>query len=90
MVFGGALHQLARKVALVADVFLALPALHAVERRLCDVNVLAVDQLFHVPEEKCEQQRADVGAVHVRVGHQDDLVVAQLAGVEIVFADAGA
>src|SRR5205814_10544320 len=40
------LHQLAREVALVADVFLALPALHAVERRLRDENVLAVNQFL--------------------------------------------
>src|SRR5213082_1389548 len=89
VIFRGALHQLAREVALVADVFLALPALHAVERRLRDENVLAVNQLFHVPEEKCQQQRADVRTVHVRVGHQNNLVIAQLAGVKIVLADAG-
>jgi hypothetical protein len=29
-------------------------------------------------------------SVHVRVGHQNNFVVAKLAGVEIVFADAGA
>ena len=29
-------------------------------------------------------------AVHVRVGHQNDFVIAELGGVEIVFADAGA
>jgi len=31
-----------------------------------------------------------VGAVDVGVGHQDDLVIAQLVGVEVVAADAGA
>ncbi len=31
-----------------------------------------------------------MGAVHVRVGHDDDLVVAQLREVEVVAADAGA
>ena len=31
-----------------------------------------------------------MAAVHVRVGHQNHFVVAQLAGVEIVLADAGA
>ena len=48
------------------------------------------DELAHVAEEKREQERANVAAVHVRVGHQNDFVVAQLAGVEIVLADAGA
>ena len=50
----------------------------------------ALDQLLHVAEEEREQQRADVRAVHVGVGHDDDLVVAQLGDVEIVQADAGA
>ena len=90
VVFGGALHQFAGEFALVADVAVHLAALHAIQRRLRDVDVAALDQLLHVAEEKREQQRADVAAVHVGVGHQDDFVIAQLAGVEIVFADAGA
>ena len=44
----------------------------------------------HVPEEERQQQGADVGAVHVGVRHQDDLVVAQLADVELLGADPGA
>ena len=50
----------------------------------------ALDQLRHLPEEEGEQQRADVRAVHVRVRHDDDAVVAQLVGVELLAADAGA
>src|SRR3546814_4451081 len=41
-------------------------------------------------EEEGEQQGADVAAVHIGVGHDDDLVVAQLVDVELVAADAGA
>jgi hypothetical protein len=40
--------------------------------------VPALDQLRHLPEEEGQQQRADMGAVHVGIGHDDDLVVAQL------------
>jgi hypothetical protein len=47
----------------------------------------ALDQLRHLPEEEGQQQGADMGAVHVGVGHDDDLVVAQLVGVELVLAD---
>ncbi len=44
---------------------------------------------IHLAVEEAEQQRADVRAVHVGVGHDDDLVVA--AALEVgVFADAGA
>src|SRR5256885_11080299 len=50
---------------------------------------LPISFFFHVPEEKCQQQRADVRAVHVRIGHQNNFMIAQLAGVKIVFADAG-
>ena len=35
-----------------------------------------VDQRLHVAEEEGQQQRADVAAVHVGVGHDDDLAVA--------------
>ena len=61
-----------------------------VQRRLCDEDVAALDQLLHVAEEECQQQRADVAAVDVGVGHDDDLAVADLRGIKIVFGDAGA
>ena len=67
-----------------------LPFLMRVQRRLRDEHVAALDQLLHVAEEEREQQRADVASVHVGVGHQDDLAVAQLGEIEIVLADAGA
>ena len=56
--------------------------LDLVERRLGDVDVAALDELAHLAVEEGEQQGADVGAVHVRVGHQDDAVVAQLSGLK--------
>src|ERR1700693_5859473 len=62
----------------------------AVERRLGDVDVAAVDQRAHVAEEKGEQQSADVAAVHVGVGHENDFVIAELGGDEIILTDAGA
>src|SRR3546814_10947293 len=43
----------------------------------------------HLAIEEGEQQRADVRAVDVGVGHDDDLVIAQFCKVEFV-ADAGA
>ena len=61
VVFGGALHQLAREFALVANVAVHLAALDAVQRRLRDVDVAALDQFLHVAEEKREQQRAECG-----------------------------
>src|ERR1700728_3957739 len=90
MLFGCALHQFAGKFALVADVTVHLAALDPVERRLGDVDVLLLDQFAHVAKKERQQQSANVAAVHVRVGHQDDFVIPQLACVEIVLADAGA
>jgi hypothetical protein len=58
-----------------------------VERRLGDVEIALLDELRHLPIEERQQQRADVRAVHVGVGHDDDLVVAQLVDVEIVAAN---
>ena len=76
---GGALHHDLYELGIVLDVLLKLALLDAIQRRLRDVHVPALDQLLHVAEEEREQQRADVRAVHVGVGHQDDLAVAQLA-----------
>ena len=44
----------------------------------------------HLPEEEGEQKGADMRAVDIRVGHDDDLVVAQLLDIEVVAPDAGA
>ena len=60
-----------------------------VERRLRHVDVALLDQRPHEPEQQGQQQRVDVVAVDVGVGHQHDLVVAQLVEVELL-VDAGA
>ncbi len=78
------------RCAVVVDVVLLLLALDLVERRLGDVDVAALDQLRHLPVEERQQQRADVRAVHVGIGHDDDLVVAHLGDVELVGPDARA
>jgi hypothetical protein len=44
---------------------------------------------LHVAEEESQQQRADVGAVHIGVGHDDDLWYSELGDVEVVLADSG-
>ena len=38
----------------------------------------------HIAEEEGQQKRADVGAVHIGIRHDDDLVVAELVDVEIL------
>ena len=68
--------------------FGALP-FQLVQRRLREEDVTVLDQRSHEPEQQRQQQRGDVLAVDVGVGHQHDLVVAQLGEVEVV-VDAGA
>ena len=50
----------------------------------------ALDQFRHLAEEEGQKQRTNVGAVDVSIRHDDDLVVTQLVGVELVLADRGA
>ena len=49
-----------------------------------------LDELPHLAVEEGQQQRPDVRPVDIGVGHDDDLVVAHLEGVELVLADPGA
>ncbi len=66
----------------------AAPALRPEQRRLRDEHVAVVDELAHLAVEERQQQRPDVRSVDVRVGHDDDAVVAQLRDVEVFLADA--
>ena len=78
------------ELALVHQVLLDLALLDLEQRRLGDEEVPRFDHRVHVAEEEGQQQRPDVRAVDVGVGHQDDLVIAQLRDVELFGADAGA
>jgi hypothetical protein len=48
------------------------------------VHIALFNKGPHEAEEEGEQQGADVGTVHVGIGHDDDLVIAQLVQVEVV------
>src|SRR6185503_2648150 len=87
---GGALDQEGVELALVLDVGFALAPLGAEQRRLGDEHVAVLDDLRQLPVEEREQQRADVRAVDVGVGHDDDAVVAELLEAEVFRADAAA
>ena len=54
------------------------------QRRLCDEHMAVLDQRTHEAEEECQQQGADMAAVHIGIGHQDDLAVTQLCEVKII------
>src|SRR5690606_39171110 len=60
--------------------FLAL--LHKVKRGKRNIDESLLDQLTHIAEEKCQDQGADVAAIHISICHNYDLVVAQLVQVQ--------
>src|SRR5450631_527138 len=88
----GALHrdleQMLLQVVIVFQIRFFLALLDLVQRRLRDVDVPALDQVGHLAVEKRQQQRSDVRAVDISVGHDDDAVIAQLVDVVLVLAEA--
>ena len=73
---------------LVFEVHLRLATADFVQRWLRDIEVTTFDQFGHLAEEEREQQRTNMRSVDVRVGHDDNLVVAQFFDVELVAPDA--
>ena len=84
-VFERGIEQHRVELGVVLDVHLLLAALDLVERRLGDVDVAALDEHRQLTVEERQQQRADVGAVDIGIGHQDDAVIAQFVDVELIF-----
>ena len=74
----------------VFQITLVLTELGFVKRRLGDVDIAALNQFGHLAVEERQQQRADVRAIHVGIGHDDDAVVTQFIGIKLFLADAGA
>ena len=72
------------ELALGLHVHLRPAGLDLVQRRLRDVDVARVDEALHVPEQEGQDQRPDVRAVDVGVGHHDQPVVARLLEIEVL------
>ena len=66
-----------------------LAAVELIQRWDGGVDIAAVDERAHEAEEECQQQRADVAAVDIGIGHDDDLVIAELIDVKLI-AQSGA
>jgi hypothetical protein len=62
-------------IAVTVDGLLLVP--HPEERCLQDVEVVVLHQVREELEEEGHQQQPDVHTVHIRIGGDDDLVVAQ-------------
>ena len=63
--------------------------LNAKDGRAGNIDIAGIDQRAHVLVEERQQQDADMRAVNVCIGHDDDLVVARLGDIEVA-AVAGA
>ena len=74
-----------KRASLAVGALIAVAAVAAVMGR--DEHVAVLDQRRHLPIEEREQQRADVRTVDIRVGHDDDAVVAQFAEIEFFGPD---
>ena len=85
----GGFEHVALHLVFVFEIALFLALFDLEQRRLGDVHMTSLDELGHLTVEEGEQQGADVRTVHVRVGHDDDAVVAQFLSVVFLFADAG-
>mmetsp|Transcript_23799 Transcript_23799/g.42852 ORF Transcript_23799/g.42852 Transcript_23799/m.42852 type:complete len:202 (-) Transcript_23799:3695-4300(-) len=67
---------------LVQAIHALRPLRQAEQGRAGQIQVPMVDHRPHLGEKERHQKRRDMGAVHVRVGHDDDLVIAQVVHVE--------
>ncbi len=87
-----ALEQAVQKfipMGLVAGIGDGVPAGQAIERRLGDIEMVVGDQLRHLAIEEGHQERRDMGAIDIGIGHDDDPLVAQ-GVVAVLGADAAA
>ena len=58
--------------------------LDAVQRRLSQVHVSGLNQRTHKAEEQSQQQSRNVLTVHIRIRHQNNLVVTSLLNIEVI------
>ena len=74
-----------REFAVVLHILRTFFPRHQIKGRLGDVKVALLDQIRHVTAEKRQQQGADVRAVDIGIGHDDNLVVADFLDLEGTF-----
>ena len=66
----------------VKDVLGGFALAHAIKGRLGDIDIAGFDELRHIMEQKRQKQGADVSAVDVGIGHDDELVIPGLAQIK--------
>ena len=63
---------------------------HLEQGGLGDIEISLFDDFLHLAIEKGQQQRPDMGSVHIRIGHDDDFFVSYLFDIVFIRAGAGA
>ena len=58
--------------------------LHLEQGRLGHIHMALLDERAHIAEEEGEHQGADVGAIHIGIGHDEHFIIAQLGDIELV------
>ena len=58
------------------------PLGQSVEGRAGQIEMPCVNHRAHLRKEKRHQQRGDMRAIHIRIGHDDDFIVAQIFCIE--------
>ena len=77
--------QLGRKLILRPQIMLPPPGLHLEQGRQRHIYIAAFEEGAQVAVQKREEQGANMRPVHVRIRHQDNLVVPQTRQVERIF-----
>ena len=73
---------------IIFQVTLRAPLRDFVEWRLGNIEIPSLNDLRHLAIEEGQQKRPDVRAIDIGIGHDDDLVIAQLFNIELVAANA--
>ena len=78
------------QLKIVFEVALLLAMFGFIQRWLCNVDIATLNDFRHLTVEEGQEQGADVRAIDVGIGHDDDAVVAELVWVVFFFAYAAA
>ena len=87
-IFQTGCHQIDIKFALVFQIDFRLTTFRTEQRRLGNIQITLLDQRPHMPEEKRQQQCANMATVHIGIGHDDDLVIAHFIKLHFGIANA--
>ena len=84
----GILDQIIIQRRLVLQILALFATGQLVQRGLRNINMAALDELPHLPEEEGEKKCSNVRPIHISVRHNDDAVITQLVRIKFIFADA--